>query len=179
MIQDQYKCIFVHIIKTAGISICEALDMGSKQCHYPASKIRTHPRCGEHKWEKYFKFTFVRNPYDKLVSQYHYNRAKFRLTDLSFYEYIKHYNEGGQIAKYPVNNHEYIDLDLDYIGKFENLQQDMNYIFDRCRLPRLKIPHLNSSKHEHYTSYYNDETRSIVTKLFEKDLELFGYEFGS
>lgn len=152
--------------------------MGSKQCHYSASQVREHPRCGEQKWEEYFKFTFVRNPYDKLVSQYHYNRGKFKLTNLSFYEYIKYYNEGGKIAKYPVHNYKYIDLDLDFIGKFENLQHDMNYVFDRCKSPRIKMPHLNPSRHAHYTSYYNDETRAIVAELFKKDLELFDYKFG-
>ena len=67
MINHQYKCIFIHVIKTGGVSVCSALNMRKKQFHAPASDIKSITKG---KWDDYFTFSFTRNPWDKMVSQY-------------------------------------------------------------------------------------------------------------
>ena len=65
---DKKKCIFFHIPKTAGISLVKALfgdlDWGHRDVKYYRNVFN------KKKFDSYFKFTFVRNPYDRLFSAY-------------------------------------------------------------------------------------------------------------
>jgi hypothetical protein len=68
---------------------------------------------------------------------------------------------------------------VDFIGRFENLAQDISHVFDKLGLEasQLEIPHENRSAHSHYSEMYTPETREIVRKRFRRDIEFFGYEF--
>jgi len=67
---------------------------------------------------------------------------------------------------------------IDFIGRFENLQQDYDVVCDKIGMPSKKLQVFNSTPHKHYTEYYNDETVGIVAELYSKDIEYFGYKFG-
>jgi hypothetical protein len=68
-------------------------------------------------------------------------------------------------------------MDIDFIGKIENLQNDFNTICDNIGIPRKPLTQRNKSKHDHYSKYYDKETRDIVASRFAEDIEMFGYKF--
>jgi len=181
MISHKHKWIFIHVIKTAGSSIEKCLSGVKKHKHEPASKVRK--AVGEKTWNSYFKFSFVRNPFDKIVSQYHFNRHKWGHKNSTFKEYVDAWSKGDRISTFPQLNLHYIDEELDFIGRFENLQEDFNTVCDRIGIHRgiwrwrRRLPHANKTKHKHYTEYYDDETRQIVAERYAKDIEHFGYRF--
>ena len=132
-------------------------------------------------FDKYFKFTFVRNPYDRFVSwiYYHYHRHdKIKLHKHSFKELVSECPEYIWDCQFSFVFSEDNKNLMNFVGKLENFQEDFNTICDKIGIPRQEIPHTNKSKHKHYTEYYDDETREIVAQRFAKDIELFGYEFG-
>jgi hypothetical protein len=142
------------------------------------------------KYDNYFKFGFVRNPWDRLVSCWsdkttesfksNYPHSRFtQATNKSFDCFVDLLKNGafGE-DRHIVPQVFFIPPDLDFIGKFENLQQDFNIVCDKIGIPQQILPHKNKSKHKHYTEYYDDETREIVAQKYARDIEYFGYEFG-
>jgi hypothetical protein len=183
--------IFIHLIKTAGTSVGNALDLESK-LHLPAKEIIR--RVGRDKWETCYKFAFVRNPWDKVVSQYKYNikmnHSKMKDCPISFEKWL--YSSLGDkkdIAYYdrPLHFASQLDWILDdreevsvnHIGKFENLVEDFNII--RKELGIIKhLPFLNSSKalgNKPYQDYYTNEMAQLVAEKCKKDIDYFGYSF--
>ena len=69
MISHQYKCIFTHVNKCGGSTI-DAVFNGKGGHKLALNYKRMYPK----KFDSYFKFSFVRNPWDKMVSFYHYHK---------------------------------------------------------------------------------------------------------
>jgi len=69
-------------------------------------------------------------------------------------------------------------LFVDFIGRYENLQQDFGKVCDNIGLPRQVLLHTNKTRHRPYWDCYDENTKNIVATKYKKDIEYFGYEFG-
>ena len=88
-----------------------------------------------------------------------------------FDEYILNH-EWGTMAK---RQHEYFD-EVDYLIRFETIEEDMVKL-KGLGVPLSKLAKHNSSRHEPWRDYYNDETVEKVRTHFKEDIERFGYEY--
>ena len=204
MISHKHKFVFICVPKTGSTSISNALkeyciDLSPLKKHLTYSEYLNLNRRHEKVNKDYFFFAFVRNPFDRLVSQFRFTgkhwwrRAGFQEESLCFEKYVK------QIVAYdlPFSSHlynskkqsksihdkdwsqlQFLSENLDFIGRFENLQEDFNIVCDKIGIPKQQIPHKNKRKHKHYTEYYDEETKQIVAEKYANDIEYFGYEFG-
>ena len=138
---------------------------------------------GKKIYDESYTFSSVRNPYSRAVSMYtHFSWDSVR-TFKEFCIAIKKGKYPSECAKWHSSSlTKHITcgdkLMVDYVIRFENLQEDFNTICDKIEIPRKGLPHKNATKRKHYTEYYDDETREIIAEKFAKDIEYFGYEFG-
>jgi hypothetical protein len=180
--------IFVHINKTGGSSIEQALGLPFQ--HRTALEIRD--AIGERRWRSRFSFAFVRNPWDKVASHYHY-RVKTNQTGLGdrpipFGEWVRlAYAE--QAAPYYDQPKMFMpqlewlrDRDgkilVDFVGRFEALQSDFAQVCSRLGRAA-SLPHVKSSPRGDYRTYYDDASADIVARAFAEDIRAFCYEFDS
>ena len=187
-----HKFIFIHIPKTGGMSLKTEL---LHRRNFPNEGYGGHRRRASYynkNNKNHFKFTFVRNPWDRFVSCYFYFKKYGRRLGFdeltgeivnrysNFNEFCLNLNKALLNIKSPHFKQMsfWIDSPIDFIGRFENLQEDFNKICDKIGIPQQTLPHNNKSNHKHYTEYYNDETREIVAQQYAKDIEHFDYKFG-
>lgn len=66
---------------------------------------------------------------------------------------------------------------VNFIGRYENLQQDFNTICDRILIPKKNLNILNKTNHLYYKDYYTEKTKKIVESMYLKDINYFKYKF--
>ena len=195
---DQHQCIFVHIPKAAGVSISKTLFDNVRVYHTTITMFQLI--FSQQEFDHYFKFTFVRNPWDRVFSAYHFLKKggmneqdqKWANQELapyeSFEDFVKGWINQSNIWRYL---HFYPQckflcmpdtqkIGVDFLGFFENLHEDFQYIGNRLSLnsgPALKHENPTSHKKLDYRDFYTDEMRHIVSEVYAKDIELLGYNF--
>lgn len=202
MIIHESRLIFVHIQKTGGNAVARAFGQPANlpEKHFTAGELRT--LYGEDVWDRYFKFAFVRNPWDRLVSWWSMIDAvrpafvagrplnRFQRYVLSnaatFSEFLRNCTEEIEDAdgrKSILRNQvdflsdESGRLLVDCIGRFENFQNDFDTVLKMAGIAPPELPHVNKSRHEHYRSYYGASDREYVREKFKEDIDRFSYRF--
>lgn len=204
MISHQYKCIFIHIPRTAGTSI-EKWICGSNWWYI--DKETKHLLASQAKdiykeyWDSYYKFSFVRNPWDRMVSCLHHkdffkleykeqmiidNYKKqfgYPITIENDYRYSSRdviYSSAPEKFR---NNCVYLNIlneALDFIGKFENLPSDIAFLKEKLGIPydfHFESKPEKSKRNEDYRVYYDEITKNTVADIYKEDIELFEYKF--
>jgi len=188
------KCIFIHIPKCAGVSVCKSLFGNLAGDHHNIYSYLMAFSPAEFK--NFYKFTFVRNPWDRLVSAYLFlKQGGLNEGDKSWYEanlaqycdfedFVLNWvtPENVRSWKHFVPQHEYVYFNnrllVDFVGYFEKIDQDFATICERMNLP-LKLLKTNKTvnRKKDYKSYYTEATRDRVARVYTKDIERFGYCF--
>ena len=200
MISLQKRFLFVHIPKTAGNSIQTVLRdysedqlvalrkeqdgverFGLRNPKYQIKKhsmlMEYHDALGPEQFRDLYKFTCVRNPWDRMVSYYFtptqhpetWNRKKFReiiFKAVSVADYLRL----GDGEEDPFAN-------VDHIIRFENLADDFAAVCAAIAISPPTLPQYNRSHRDHYTKYYDDELRELVRTRFAAEIERFNYTF--
>ncbi|RLE01334.1 MAG: hypothetical protein DRJ13_07130 [Bacteroidetes bacterium] len=192
---DDNQCIFIHIPKNAGQSVRNTLFENLLPGHMKAYTYQLiFPK---RIFENYYKFAFVRNPWDRLASAYMFMKGggaheKDRLWSErtltkydSFESFVKNGLRNQEIQDWP-HFRPQVDflrgqngmIELDFIGRFENLQQDFNHVRDHLGLSgELLFINKTKIKREPYQTYYSDESREITARVYKEDIEVFNYKF--
>jgi hypothetical protein len=189
---DKYKCIFIHIPKAAGTSVAKTL-FGTGSRHVPYLEYEwANPR----KYACYFKFTFVRNPWDRLYSAYAFlkrggmnemdqawavkNLADYPDFDSFVRGWVNEENIRSWVHFFPQHYFicdENLDVKVDFVGRLEQIDEDIRVVQQRLGLPETALPKNNAGsadKHGH-TQRFSEECLSIVARVYHEDIRLFSY----
>ena len=185
MINDDHRFIFVHIDKTAGSSITALLNNGKEKTEHQHKTIN---QMINRENKDYFKFCFVRNPYDRLLSKYYYDLRISNIHKPGSVKNCNNFNEWVLKHSFRINmvlptQYSYVYDNygnnlLDYIGRFENLENDFKFIKDKLSIEQ-DLGHRNKNtleKDSNYMKYYTSESIKIVNKVYENDFKYFNYD---
>jgi len=178
---DDSKSIFIHVPKCAGTSIEKTLGGPSFGGHSYATSIRKHHR---NKWDRYYKFGFVRDPLTRFGSGYYYLRQRGRskvlnneliLLSRDINDYIQNYFlEDNVLHLWKQTDFVCDELTpIVDIYKYEELETSWELIQDKLGVTKKPLPLMNKSKD--YTFTYDLKSMEILRKFYKWDFEVFGY----
>lgn len=144
------------------------------------------PELTRKEFEQFYKFSFVRNTWARMYSWYanvmkdEVHRQAYGIKDPNFtfrqflLEKLNH-NTFSQLYFLQDRNDK---VAMDFIGRFENLQEDFNRVCEHLGIEDNELPKLLVRKYGHYTENYTPETKDLVSKLYKDEIEYFKFEFG-
>jgi len=191
---DALKLIYVPVPKAANRSIKEVLaakinlpfEVSAHKAAWNFIPIKSIPKSA------YYSFSFVRNPLDRLVSCF-IQKTKMKDVNRNFWKYGKSVPQDISFLDFVdfvcntpdhlsdphfKSQHKFLvikdQLAVDFIGKYEQLNEDWKHISDRFELPDLG--HFNQSHRSETKDYYTKELALKVKNRYQEDIEIFGYQ---
>jgi len=206
LISDSHQFVFVHIRKAAGTSLRQILERvalaknnqiwykllsrNGFAVDYHKYSFRKHANLYEaessmpaDRFKQYFKFAIVRNPWDRLVSEYEYiktqpTHSRFKkLSGLSFVDYVRYQSERPDAHQINALTLKDGQLGCDFIGKLETLDQSLRVVGAKIGVDFSTLPHVNQVNRCDYRTYYDDNLTEKVAELWQQDIEAFKYQF--
>ena len=196
LVSDQEQYVFYKIYKSGSSTISKILRSHTETSSLPYKKVlfknsieqlnAYHPNL-----DLYFKFAFVRNPWDRLVSLYSekivnhkktinkipYYKEFIGLSFESFLDRIIYSDLESCIPHHRLQTHLMPLNKMNFIGKLENFNKDIQVVLDHLKIKNCKIQRLNQSKHSHYSDCYNNRYKKLVESKYAEDIENFNYSF--
>lgn len=135
------------------------------------------------KFALYFKFAFVRNPFDRFVSYCSFVTREgnaFKDDPKKVMRRILAEPPSEHVLFWPQNTF-LVDgsgnLLTDYVGRVETMQESFEFIASKIGIPAVQLEKVNATERSAYRDYYDQELIDGVAKLYADDLRLFGYDF--
>jgi hypothetical protein len=187
MIIEENKLFFIHIPKTAGTSIERSIngDLPLWGRHFTFNKFLER----NHSPQKYFIFTVVRNPWDRIYSCFMWSKmlkkqGSFWCESFDDYLlYVESYHSGGLEMNYLLEDFNWWTggLDnLDLVIRYEELDQGVKKLSSILGFD-ISMPHLNRNPDKDpsvlYREYYSREGAEIISRKYSEEIKLFGYSF--
>ncbi|HEX4872720.1 MAG TPA: sulfotransferase family 2 domain-containing protein [Nevskiaceae bacterium] len=205
IISHRHRFIFIAVPKTATHAIRQALrpQLGEddleqvglfvkKQFPFPAlreiphghiSALQIRPVLGEALFGGYFKFGFVRHPFERFVSYCAFlakRSGAFESAPTAFMRHVAFELRPFQHVVFRPQHEFLADADgrllVDQVGRQEQLQSDYEAICARLGLPAVALERVNESRHAHWAGYYDEPLKDWVRQFYRRDFELFGYD---
>ena len=202
IISHKHKFIFIHTNKCAGTSIEVSLasvcgtddiigpvtleNLPTDYKHpenYDEGKFEDTMKAEDIKsnipidcWEKYTKFSVVRNPWERMVSAWFWQT---RNDNRDLFTFLSQ-----QVLR-PISLSEQLTVDdsicTDFLIRYESLNNDYEKVCKLLNINPKDLPHANSGYKPtgvHYTNYYDENTKNIIKDRFSDDIDNFNYKFG-
>lgn len=191
---DSKKAIFLHIPKTGGTTVMRLLDIRlffdsnpgvrpSPQ-HFSCNILRE--RIGAEKYDNYYKFVFVRNPWARILSSYYWRQQlPKKRPAILFDDFVKkaqhivqnklYYEQ--EFGEHFIPQIEYTK-DVDDIFRYENFKSSLMTVASKLKTPIPLIPDKTPKHYDDYWNFYSDSSREIITDIYQDEIVKFGYEFG-
>jgi len=192
MISHQHQFIFIHasrvggssIERLAGVSITKDprtahtgnTDFPEKHAGFEYYRIR-YPAY----FDQYFKFTVIRNPYDRLISAWLWIKMVMQgKSEMTLGEFIQSRPPAFAFSNFlrlnAMSLTESVET-FDFVGRFETLEQDIKHICEQTGMDARLLQHTNKIEKNYYREYYSQSDRQAAELLLGKDADFFGYSF--
>ena len=200
---NETQSIFIHIPKTAGMAIAQSLYGSWIEGVHPCAEMG-HASLAKYQWilaprefKRYFKFSFVRNPWDRVFSAYCYLKqggfneqdqawSKKNIGSLDFEAFVtQQLQHNSNILRGPhfIPQHCFLqsynkkNYPLDFLGMFENLPEDFAVVKNKIN-PSASLLEINKGKRvADYRDCYTPHMVDIVAKCYADDILLLAYTF--
>ena len=174
-INHKHKFIFIHVPKNAGTSIRNSFNINGydkkvvsrRYPHSTCSEIKKY--IGDDTWNEYYKFSFVRHPFDRLVSFYHFHKSnqykhkvgRERAYTQTFKEWVMNTKDKNVIQ----TQSDYLDEQINFIGCYEDLQEDFNSVCNQIGIPSYEL----------WSTFWDDELNKYILDKYQRDFQNFAY----
>lgn len=150
--------------------------------HLSLQQIRPYMRPEE--WQSFFKFAFVRNPFDRFISYCAFMTRETGRFERDPKQVMRHFLFEAPPHEHLLfkPQHSFVtDADgqllADEVGRVERMQESYDEIAQRIGIASRPLERVNATERHDYRDYYDQQLIDGVAQLYARDLELFGYQF--